>query len=183
MGIRTRHLMNIRKIAGRKARKAVMAGLSIGAALCGGYLAGGWATAQAAPPQAQAGRTAPQDPYQRSARIYNYNFFAGSGTPRGEEIYFFRCWMCHNQYTIDANAPNSAPTLRDLYKRPRLISGKPVNDETVAEKIRNGGPKMPAYRHVLNDTDMAELLSYFREGQCCWDEDNPPVNPWYKPNR
>ena len=63
------------------------------------------------------------------------------------------------------------------------MSGKPVNDETVAEKIRNGGPRMPAYRYVLNDIDMADLLRYFREGQCCWDEDNPPVNPWYKPDR
>jgi len=36
---------------------------------------------------------------------------------------------------------------------------------------------------LLNDIDMADLLRYFREGQCCWDEDNPPVNPWYKPNR
>jgi mono/diheme cytochrome c family protein len=69
--------------------------------------------------------------------------------------------------------------LKELYKRPKLMSGQPVNDETVAAKIRQGGPRMPAYQHTLNAKDMADLLAYLRE-KCCWDADHPPANPRYK---
>ena len=58
-----------------------------------------------------------------------------------------------------------------------------MNDETVAEKIRNGGPLMPGYRYTLSDQDMADLLSYLCEGGCCWEdkeEHDPPPNPRYK---
>ena len=127
-----------------------MVSLGMGLALYGGSAVGRLATAQ--PPlqetSATTGTKTSQDKFQRSAKIYYYRWFAESGSARGEEIYFFKCWMCHNEYTIKVTAPNSAPTLKDLYKRPRLLSGEPVNDETVAEKIRNGGLGMPAYRYV-----------------------------------
>jgi mono/diheme cytochrome c family protein len=60
-----------------------------------------------------------------------------------------------------------------------LLTGQPVNDETVAAKIRDGGPRMPAYRHGLSDKDLADLVEYLRE-KCCWDENNPPRNPRYR---
>ncbi|OFW08642.1 MAG: hypothetical protein A3G20_01085 [Acidobacteria bacterium RIFCSPLOWO2_12_FULL_59_11] len=115
---------------------------------------------------------------QRSVAIYNYKTTAPSGPLRGEEIYYIKCWMCHNKYTIKAGTP--APRLQDLYKRQKLLTGKPVNDETVAEKIKNGGAIMPAYRYVLSDPDMADLLSYLREGKCCFEGDEPPRNPRYR---
>ena len=115
---------------------------------------------------------------QRSVAIYNYKTTAESGWRRGEEIYYIKCWMCHNEYTIKAKT--GAVHLKDLYKRPRLTSGQPVNDQTVAEKIRNGGPAMPVYRHVLSDADMADLLSYLREGHCCFEGSEPPRNPAYR---
>ena len=82
-----------------------------------------------------------------------------------------------NHFQSASPAPLScapAPT-----ERPALISGRPVNDENVAAKIRDGGLRMPAYRHVLGDSDMADLLAYLRE-KCCWDADHPPANPRYK---
>ena len=119
------------------------------------------------------------DPYQRSGLIYYNKLMGKSGWERGQHIYYLKCWMCHNEYTIASDPKAAAPTLKDLYKRPTLVSGRPVNDETVATKIRDGGPRMPGYRHVLNDQDMADLLAYLRE-KCCWDADNPPANPRYK---
>ena len=129
-------------------------------------------------------RPAPDPPkgnLQRSAEILYFKRMAESGPDRGKEIYFFKCWVCHNSYTRAAGSP--APTLKELYKRPVLLSGKPVNDATVAEQIKNGSARMPGYRYSLSDQDVADLLSFLRDGKCCWedyDEFNPPVNPRYK---
>jgi len=118
------------------------------------------------------------DDLQRSAKQFTFQLSARSGASRGEEIYYFKCWICHNQYTVKAGTP--APLLKDLYQRPTLINGSPVTDENVAAKIRDGGPGMPAYRHTLNDADIADLVSYFREGKCCFEGQEPPPNPWYR---
>jgi streptogramin lyase len=82
--------------------------------------------------------------------------------------------MCHNKYT------NSAPYLQDLYKRSNLVSGKPVNDESVTEHIKNGSSIMPAFRTTLSNSDIADLVAYIREGKCCVEGENPPANPWYR---
>ena len=121
---------------------------------------------------------AQMDPYQRSGLIYYNKLMGKSGWERGQQIYFLKCWICHNDYTIKAE-PTGAPTIKGLYKRPAMLSGKPVTDENVAAKIREGGPRMPAYRSGMNDTDLADLVTYLRE-KCCWDEQNPPANPRYK---
>ncbi|MGH9786034.1 MAG: c-type cytochrome [Terriglobia bacterium] len=133
------------------------------------------APAQAASPQAQesAARPIPRDDLQRSMRIYTYTMTAESGPQRGEVLYFYKCWMCHNKYT------KSAPYLSDLFQRPRLATGEPVSQNTVAEKIRNGSQRMPGFRHSLSDADMADLMAYLRSGKCCYEEDEPPLNPWY----
>lgn len=123
----------------------------------------------------------PKGNLQRSAEILYFKRFAESGSERGKEIYFYKCWVCHNEYTRAAGT--TAPTLKDLYKRPNLISGQPVNDQTVAAKIKNGGPNMPGYQYTLNDQDLADLVSFLREGKCCWEdseEKEPPRNPRYK---
>ena len=157
--------MNLKKVV-------MMLGLAMGAALWAGNLVGRSTIAQS--PSSQA----PRRSFQRSEEIYNFALAATSGSQRGQEIYYYKCWMCHNDYTIKAGTP--APSLKDLYQRPRLLTGQPVNDETVSEKIRNGGPGMPLYNHSLKDRDLADLLSYFREGKCCFDGEEPPANPRYR---
>ena len=118
------------------------------------------------------------DPYlQRSTEIYNFSTTATEGPQRGEELYYYKCWKCHNAYSVEAGTP--AALLRDVYERPMLMSGQPVNDETVADKIRNGGPIMPAYRHSLSDADIADLVAYIRSGDCCFEGEEPPPNPRY----
>ncbi len=120
----------------------------------------------------------PARSFQRSSDIYNFAMAATSGPQRGEEIYYYKCWICHNDFTRAAGTP--APSLKDLFERPRLMTGQLVNEDTVAEKIRSGGPNMPAYRYSLSDQDMVDLLSYFREGKCCFNEYEPPANPRYR---
>src|SRR6266481_7684464 len=92
--------------------------------------------------------TATADHLQRSLQLDNYRIVADSGAGRGEVIYAFKCWMCHNKYT------KTAPYLQDLYQRKTLGSGGPVNDETVTAKIKDGGPGMPAFRFSLSDSDL-----------------------------
>ena len=69
---------------------------------------------------------------------------AGTGSatadfPRGaEQIYMIKCWMRHNELA------KTGPPLKDISKRPKLLSGPPVNDKTVSEVIRTGSPRMPS---------------------------------------
>jgi cytochrome c5 len=92
-----------------------------------------------------------KDDLQRSYRIDHYLEVADSGASRGENIYFFKYWMCHNQYA------QAAPYLKDLYQHQTLMSGLPVNDDTVTEQIKNGGPGMPAFGASLSDSDIADM--------------------------
>ena len=114
------------------------------------------------------------DDLQRSLRLDTYRVVADSGAGRGENIYFFKCWMCHNQYA------KSAPLLKDLYQRKNLVGGALVSDDTVTAKIKEGGPFMPAFKFSLSDADIADLRAYFHSGKCCADGENPPLNPWYR---
>ena len=136
-------------------------------------LAGRRALAQEASQQGGAAEPRAKDPYQRSLQVYEFRKAAGSGPERGQEIFYYKCWFCHNEFTKDI------PKLTGLYQRATLISGEPVNDDTVSAKIRNGGPGMAAYKYALNDSDLSDLVSYLRE-RCCWDSDSPPPNPRYR---
>ena len=127
--------------------------------------------------RAQAGPAAGSNEMQRALAIDQYRIAGPSGAARGEVIYYYKCWFCHNDYTRAAGT--SAPTLKDIFNRPRLVSGQPVNEETVSQQIRNGSNGMPGFRHSLTDTDIADLVSYLRD-RCCYEETGAPPNPWYK---
>src|SRR5258708_5184099 len=126
------------------------------------------------PPKAAAAADVSTDDLQRSLRLDTYKILADSGAARGENIYFYKCWMCHNQYA------KSAPLLKDIYQRENLTSGDPVNDDNVTAKIKEGGAGMPAFRTSLSDADIADLRAYFHSGKCCAEGENPPANPWYR---
>ena len=120
----------------------------------------------------------PPDDYQRSAQVLYLERMGKEGADRGQEIYYMKCWICHNDYTRKAD-PKAAPTLKGVFNRAKLMSGDAVNDESVMKQIREGSVGMPAYKYVLTDKDMADLMKYLHD-KCCWDENNPPANPRYK---
>ena len=153
--------------AWRTTTATVDVALAVMILLATGSLGNRQASAQAEPKETA------KDYYQRSLEIYEFRKAARSGTERGQEIFYYKCWFCHNEFVSDV------PHIKGLYQKPTLISGQPVNDETVKDKIRNGGPGMAAYKYVLNDTDLNDLVSYLRE-KCCWDSDSPPPNPRYR---
>src|SRR3954452_20439725 len=110
-----------------------------------------------------------KDYNQRALEIYEFRKAAQSGPEHGQEIYFYKCWMCHNEL-----AQGGAPKLVGLFQRPTLVTGEPVTEDTVKNQIRNGSANMPAYRHALSDADVADLVSWLRDEKCCWDSDAPP---------
>ena len=123
----------------------------------------------------------PKGNLQRSTEILYFKRLADGGPDRGKEIYFYKCWVCHNSYTRAAGSP--APPLKDLYKRPMLFSGKPMTDESVTDQIKNGSARMPGYKYALSEQDISDLVAFLRSGKCCWEdheEHNPPMNSRFK---
>jgi len=131
------------------------------------------AIAQQAAPQGGPQTPVAKDYYQRSLETYEFRKAAQSGPERGREIFYYKCWFCHNEFT------NNAPQLTGLYQRGTLLSGLPVNDDNVKDRIRNGGASMAAYKYTLSEADLNDLVSFVRE-KCCWDSDAPPLNPRYR---
>jgi mono/diheme cytochrome c family protein len=122
--------------------------------------------------RAQEQKPVEKDYYQRSLETYEFRKAAKSGAERGREIFYYKCWFCHNEYTTHA------PQLSGLYQHPAMLSGLPVTDANVKERIRNGGAGMAAYRYTLSDADIDDVVAFVRE-KCCWDSDAPPLNPRY----
>ena len=150
------------KLANRFADRALLA-------LCLGV----FAVQLAAPPSAVAQT---QDPYQRSTDIYRYRTAGQSGPARGEAIYYYKCWVCHNQHTS-----TGGPRLKGLLERKTFASnGQPANDQTVRDKIRTGGPGMPRFETTMTDADIADLISYLKDSKCCFEGEEPPPNPRFR---
>ena len=123
---------------------------------------------------------APGQEYDRQTRLVgSLRAGAESGALRGEEIFYMRCWICHSEYVIVADH-FPAPSLRNLYER--------YDDETVRTIIRSGSLRMPTYGpQTLSDADLDDLVTFLREncgvpetGGGCFDEHNPPPNPFYQ---
>lgn len=114
------------------------------------------------------------DRFQRTYEVLGNNEVAHSGVARGETIYFYKCWMCHQEVANQGDKSGLVgPPLENLFKRM-------TTDEAVAAKIKNGGTRMPAFRHTFTDRDVADLVSYLRSPTCCYENDEPLKSPHYK---
>jgi len=170
--------MNLRNAVG--AALTVVLGAAVGLAGWLGHAARVQAAAaqgasQSNSSQSSAQKAPQKDEYQRSYEIYTYSTSAKTGPQRGEELYYIKCWFCHNQYA------KTGPQLKEQYKRGTFTnSGDPVTDQAVADKIRKGGAAMPSYVYTLKDADIQDLVSYIKSDKCCFDAENPPPNPRYR---
>ncbi len=114
------------------------------------------------------------DDLQRSYRTDHYLEVAESGAARGENIYWHKCWACHNKYQ------QAAPQLEGLFQHAALITGVPVSEENVAAHIKKGGPGMPSFGTTLSNADVADVVSYLHSEKCCVEGESLPANPWYR---
>lgn len=85
---------------------------------------------------------------------------AGAGkagdAAKGKET-FEQCSVCHN---VDSDEKKMGPSLKGLFKRKTLASGKPVNDANVMAQINAGGNGMPGYADMLSADEKANILAY-----------------------
>ena len=127
----------------------------------------------AAPATGGERRPVAKDYFQRSLRIYEFKQRAESGLERGREIFYYKCWYCHNEY-------QKVLPLEGLSKRPQLTIGGPVNVETLTKRIREGGAGMPAFRYTLREQDIADVVSLLLSNECCFSSEEQPLNPKYR---
>ena len=154
-----------------KKGKAISILIGIAAVFAAGCIGRPASAQQPAPPAAKAEPAKDYD--QRSLEIYEFKKAAQSGPERGREIFYYKCWFCHNEYTKDI------PKLTGLYQHPAMIAtGDPVTDEAVKNQIRNGSANMASYKTTLSEADIDDLVSFIRT-ECCWNSDAPPLNPRY----
>jgi mono/diheme cytochrome c family protein len=78
---------------------------------------------------------------------------------RGRHIYDQNCIRCHEPYS---RWGTHGPTLKNLYKKPYLPSGIPVNDERLEDVVLLGKAKMPSFRKTLTDQQVEDLLAYLK---------------------
>lgn len=84
---------------------------------------------------------------------------AGKGdAAKGKEV-FEQCGACHD---VETGEKKMGPSLKGLYKKGKLASGKPVNDANVKAIIDAGGNGMPAYEDLLTAEEKDHVLAYLK---------------------
>jgi mono/diheme cytochrome c family protein len=79
----------------------------------------------------------------------------------GRKIFQTRCAMCHV-------GQNPATELQDGTAGqqwtfgPLLSKANAANEATLRNKIKNGGPRMPAYKLALTDTDINQVIAFMK---------------------
>jgi hypothetical protein len=80
-------------------------------------------------------------------------------TRTGKKNFMANCAICHFHNTKDIKV---GPGLLGLFKNPKLPdSGETTNEETVRERIINGGKKMPPFRHLKKEKITA-IIEYLK---------------------
>src|SRR5689334_8419301 len=73
-----------------------------------------------------------------------------------------RCYLCHY---LDRPDTKFAPSLKDLFKRPTLMNGKPLNEGTVSNWISEGSPNMPAFQYSLTPKQIQLIVNFLKDGR------------------
>ena len=93
---------------------------------------------------------------------------AAHETPAEREAWYLvkqRCYLCHFIDNQDIRwGTKWGPSLKDLFKRPTLTNGKPVNDQSVSEWISEGSSNMPAFKYTLNSRQIQLIMTYLKGG-------------------
>lgn len=79
----------------------------------------------------------------------------------GQNLFRENCTVCHDIDKDQKSTRKMGPSLRHLFKNPRLplSKGKP-NRAYVMVRIQYGGPVMPAFAKKMSSEQMAALVAY-----------------------
>lgn len=84
---------------------------------------------------------------------------AAGDAKKGKSVFDENCSTCHNSDSTEAKV---GPGLKGLFKRAKLLNGKPVNDANVRDIINNGGDAMPPLEDVLKTPDKDNVIAFLR---------------------
>ena len=84
---------------------------------------------------------------------------------KGKVVFNDYCYRCHQVDSPRAKPLGPmGPELSGLFKKDKLIVGKPVTDTNVKEVIKMGPtPGMPGFRYTLSDHEIGDLIVYLKE--------------------
>ena len=100
-------------------------------------------------------------------------YFGGSSSDRagdgavmavaGEDIFFARCWMCHDPESEEVGV---GPGLKNLYQRPphTLTDGweHQHTDADIRRIVEQGNTNMPPMGETLSAGEIDQVLAYLR---------------------
>ena len=75
------------------------------------------------------------------------------------EAAFENCSVCHN---ADSTEVKIGPGLKGLFKREKLVNGKPVNEENVKALITEGSGAMPPFGDAISADDKDNIVAYLK---------------------
>jgi cytochrome c len=84
---------------------------------------------------------------------------AADGDAKKGEAAFENCSVCHNSDSTEAKV---GPGLKGLFKRDKLVNGKPVNDANVKALISEGSGGMPPFGDSISAADKDNLVAYLK---------------------
>ena len=84
---------------------------------------------------------------------------AADGDAKKGETVFQNCAGCHNS---DSDETKVGPGLKNLFKREKLVNGKPVTDENVIALITSGSGAMPPFGDSLSADDKNNVVAYLK---------------------
>jgi len=77
---------------------------------------------------------------------------------KGESV-FENCAVCHN---ADSTEVKIGPGLKGLFKREKLVTGKPVNEKNVLDLIDTGSNAMPPFADALSKEEKENVVAYLK---------------------
>jgi mono/diheme cytochrome c family protein len=83
---------------------------------------------------------------------------------KGKLIFNDYCYRCHEVDSERAKPLGPmGPQLAGIFKREKLIVGKPVTEANVKDVIKMGPtPGMPGFRYTLSDQQIDDVLAYLK---------------------
>ncbi len=84
---------------------------------------------------------------------------AADGDAKKGEAVFDNCAVCHNS---DSTETKIGPGLKGLFKREKLVNGKPVNEANVKALITEGSGAMPPFADAISSEDKDNVIAFLK---------------------
>jgi len=80
------------------------------------------------------------------------------GARKGEDVYE-QCSGCHS---IDTGEKKVGPSLKGLFKKQKLLDGRPATEKNIRLVIRRGIDGMPAFEAILSADQLDLLIAFLK---------------------